>query len=256
VGVVMAARATPVDLDPTTLTVLTLLGEQLSAGIATARLRQELQRAELDRERMRLAAEVHDGLAQDLALAMRELALLELDVDPDIARASRERLREAVAAAHQVVRARLVELSSSAPLGGLRTALADVCDRFARRGMTVTVDAPGERLPADAAATAVVMRILNEALTNAEKHAGAARVTVRVARDDGWLELCVEDDGAGFDATAAPAAGHLGLTVMRQRAADAGGSLDVRSAPGEGTGVTLRLPLAAGRGEPVRSAHG
>jgi signal transduction histidine kinase len=257
VGVVMAARPTPVDLDPTTLTVLTLLGEQLSAGIATARLRQDLQRAELDRERMRLAAEVHDGLAQDLALAMRELALLELDLDAETARASRERLREAVAAAHQIVRARLVELSSSAPLGGLRTALADVCDRFARRGMAVDVDAPGELLAVEPATTAVVMRILNEALTNAEKHAGAARVNVRVTRDDGALELRVEDDGAGFDVAAPPGAGdgHLGLTVMHQRAADAGGSLDVHSEPGAGTVVALRIPLALGPPERLRSAH-
>ena len=90
VGVVIAARPEPVHLDPTTLTVLTLLGDQLSAGIATARLRQDLQRAELDRERMRLAAEVHDGLAQDLALAMRELALLDLDLLPEEARAAVE----------------------------------------------------------------------------------------------------------------------------------------------------------------------
>jgi signal transduction histidine kinase len=256
VGVVMAARPTPVDFDPTTLTVLTLLGEQLSAGIATARLRQELQRAELDRERMRLAAEVHDGLAQDLALAMRELALLDSGVDGEAAQASRERLREAVAAAHQIVRARLIELSSSAPLGGLLTALADVCDRFARRGLAVNVSAPGESLDVQPATTAVVMRIVNEALTNAEKHARAEHVTVSVQRDDGWIELSVEDDGAGFDTESPPGAGdgHLGLTVMRQRARDAGGSVEVRSKPGAGTVVTLHLPLALGPVQPLRSA--
>jgi signal transduction histidine kinase len=245
VGVVIAARAAPVELDPTTLTVLNLLGEQLSAGIATARLRQELQRAELDRERMRLAAEVHDGLAQDLALAMRELALLDSGgLDPDAATASRERLREAVSEAHRIVRARLVELSSSAPLGGLRTALEDVCDRFARRGLPVTVEAPPEPLCADPAATAVVMRIANEALTNAEKHAGASHVRVKVAAAEGRVELEIADDGAGFDPAAPAGAGHLGLSVMRQRAADAGGSLEIRSTPGAGTVVALELPLA------------
>jgi signal transduction histidine kinase len=258
VGVVIAARAEPVHLDPTTLTVLTLLGDQLSAGIATARLRQDLQRAELDRERMRLAAEVHDGLAQDLALAMRELAMLDLDLDSEQARASRERLREAVATAHRIVRARLVDLSSSAPLGGLRTALEDVSDRFARRGLPVEVEAPGEPLPADPAATAVVMRILNEALTNAEKHARASRVIVQVACDGDALELRVEDDGAGFDpeSRAGPGEGHLGLTVMRQRAEDAGGSLELHSTPGAGTVVTLRIPLALRPVQPLRWANG
>ena len=79
--------------------MLTLLGLQLSAGIATARLRQQLRHAEMERERRTLAAEVHDGLAQYLALALRELALLDADAG------SRERLHESLTAAHRLVRA-------------------------------------------------------------------------------------------------------------------------------------------------------
>ncbi len=244
IGVVIAARELPVDLDATTLTVLTLLGDQLSAGIATARLRQELQRSELDRERMRLAAEVHDGLAQDLALAMRELALLDSEPPPDVAEASRERLREAIAAAHRLVRARLLDLSTATPLGGLRTALEDVCDRFARRGLSVEVQATEELLDVDAPATAVVIRVLSEALTNAEKHARASSVLVSAERDAGWLELRVRDDGRGFDPRAAVADGHMGLELMRRRAEDAGGSLHLSSSPGGGTTITLRLAAA------------
>jgi signal transduction histidine kinase len=245
-GVVIASRSVPINLDPTTLTVLTLLGDQLTAGIATARLRQQLQHAELERERMRLAAEVHDGLAQDLALAMRELALLESDPPPEAARASQERLREAVAAAHRLVRARLVDLSTVTPLGGLRTALEDVCDRFVRRGMSVEIEAPEATFEVAPATTAVVIRVLNEALTNAEKHAGAGHVGVSVTRSNGWLELCVEDDGRGFEAGSAPAGeGHLGIDLMRRRAEDAGGTLDLRSALGEGTSVTLRMTTEA-----------
>ena len=77
VGVVAAAACAPLALDPVSATVLALLGEQLSAGITTARLRQRLQRAEMEQERRSLAADVHDGLAQDLAVALRELALLD-----------------------------------------------------------------------------------------------------------------------------------------------------------------------------------
>jgi signal transduction histidine kinase len=248
IGVVIAARETPVDLDATTLTVLTLLGDQLSVGIATARLRQELQRSELERERMRLAAEVHDGLAQDLALAMRELALLDSDPPPDVAEASRERLREAVAAAHRLVRARLVDLSTAPPLGGLRTALEDLCDRFARRGLSVEIQAPAELIDVDAAVTAVVIRVLSEALTNAEKHARARSVLVTAERRNGLLELRVRDDGLGFDpAQAPPGDGHLGLDLMRRRTEDAGGTLDLASSPGAGTTVTLRLAARSDR---------
>jgi signal transduction histidine kinase len=243
-GVVIASRAVPVDLDATTLTVLTLLGDQLSAGIATARLRQELQQSELERERMRLAAEVHDGLAQDLALAMRELALLDSGPPPEIAQASQERLREAVSAAHRLVRARLVDLYTTPPLGGWRAAVGDVCDRFARRGVPVYLDAPDETPNTDPAGTAVALRVLSEALTNAEKHAQATRIAVALAeRDAGWLELRVHDNGQGFDPTTAGGNGHLGLELMRRRAEDAGGTLQVESARGEGTTVTLRLMM-------------
>ncbi len=246
-GVVIASSSVPINLDPTTLTVLTLLGDQLTAGIATARLRQQLQHAELERERMRLAAEVHDGLAQDLALAMRELALLESDPPPEAARASQERLREAVAAAHRLVRARLIDLSTTAPLGGLRTALEDVCDRFVRRGLSVEIEAPDAPFEVAPATTAVVIRVVNEALTNAEKHAQAEHVGVSVTRSNGWLELCVRDDGSGFEAGSVPAGeGHLGIDLMRRRAEDAGGTLDLRSVPGEGTSVTLRVTTERG----------
>ena len=92
-----------------------MLGDSLAAGIATAQMRQQLRAAEIERERGRLAAEIHDGLAQDLALATRELALLDSAPRPEVARASAERLREAVASARRVVRSRLEDLSVQVP---------------------------------------------------------------------------------------------------------------------------------------------
>jgi signal transduction histidine kinase len=86
--------------------------------------------------------------------------------------------------------------------------------------------------------------VLSEALTNAEKHAQATRIAVALAeRDAGWLELRVHDNGQGFDPTTAGGNGHLGLELMRRRAEDAGGTLQVESARGEGTTVTLRLMM-------------
>ena len=105
-GVVIASAPEPIAIDPLSGTVLSLLCSQLSAGITTARLRRELQAAAIERERRTLAAEVHDGLAQYLAVARRELAL----PDPD-----RARLTEAVESAHRLVRERLRALSSETP---------------------------------------------------------------------------------------------------------------------------------------------
>src|SRR5919198_1098229 len=118
-GVVAAAQRRPLALEETGATVLAILGDLLGAGIAAARLRQRIARAEVERERVRLAADIHDGLAQDLALAKREIALLDSEPSPEHAAESRARLREAVGAAHRIVRARLEDLSSRVPLGGL-----------------------------------------------------------------------------------------------------------------------------------------
>ena len=144
VGVVIAAARAPIALDPVSATVLSLLGEQLSAGITTARLRQRLQAAEVARERRSLAADVHDGLAQDLAVALRELALLEdSGADAATAAASRARLREAVTAAHRIVRSRLEDLRVVVPLGGLRGAVEATVERSQRAGLPVRLNVRG-----------------------------------------------------------------------------------------------------------------
>jgi signal transduction histidine kinase len=240
-GVVIAGAARPLAVSAPAGAVLRLLGDLLGAGIAAARLRQELQHTALERERIRLAAEVHDGLAQDLALAVRELALLEADPAPDVAEASMRRLRAAVTSAHETVRGRLAGILPAPALGGLRPALEELCARFAHRGLRVTLDGD-ERLPEVPANVAVVViRVAAEALANVERHAGASQAALRAHAGGGRLELVVEDDGRGFEG--APPEGHFGLFVMRERAWSAGGALTIDSAPGRGTRVALDLPL-------------
>jgi signal transduction histidine kinase len=241
-GVVIAAAGRPLAVSAPAGAVLRLLGDLLGAGIAAARLRQELQRTALERERMRLAAEVHDGLAQDLALAVRELALLEAAPAPDVAEASMCRLRAAVTSAHETVRGRLAGMVAAPALGGLRPALEELCARFAHRGLRVTLDGD-ERLPEVPAHVAVVaIRVASEALANVERHAGASQAALHAHAGGGRLELVIEDDGRGFEAAPTPE-GHFGLFVMRERAWSAGGALAIDSAPGRGTRVALDLPL-------------
>jgi signal transduction histidine kinase len=242
-GAVFAAAAEPPAVGATAGAVLRLLGDLLGAGIAAARLRQELQQTALERERMRLAAEVHDGLAQDLALARRELALLAASPAPEVAEASRERLDAAIASAHDTVRSRLTGMLAPAPLGGLRAALEELCERCAHHGLPVELagDDPLPELSPGVAAAAV--RVVTEALANVERHAGASRASVAVRAATGRLEVVVKDDGRGFDSGADPPAGHFGLVLMHERARAAGGALAISSAPGRGTRVILDLPL-------------
>ena len=238
-GLVAAAARRPLSMSPAGAAVLTLLGDLLSAGVVNARLRQE-------RERLRLAADVHDGLAQDLALALREIALLESDPAPEIAGPSRARLREAVETAHGLVRARLKELAQPAP-GGLGLAAEDVCRRFAERGLAVELTG-GAALPdVPPPVATVVLRVLSEALTNAERHAEASSVTVLLAADAGELRLVIEDDGRGIGSGEAEP-GHLGLMLMHERTRAAGGELSVVPRVGGGTRVEVRLPLRTAAG--------
>jgi signal transduction histidine kinase len=244
-GAAVAVPSRRLELDPLRATVLSLLGEQLAAGVVNAQLRQELQQAAIERERHRVAADVHDGLAQDLALAMRELAFLDASPPPAEAEASAQRLRAAVAAAHAVVRDRLLLLSTPIPIGGLRSAVEDVCDRFARRGLPVRLEREPPAVDVAPEVTAAVIRVLNEALANAARHAAASRVDVRVEVDGGTIAIAVADDGRGFDPEHLrdPAPGHLGLSLMRERAAEAAGAVEIAASPGAGATVTARFPL-------------
>ena len=243
-GVVVAASAQELVLEPVAATVLTLLGDLLTAGIANAELRQALERTEIERERMRLATAVHDGLAQDLALAKRELAMLDSHPAGAVAEASRERLQQAVTSAHTTVRERLLELAAPAPLGGICDSVEEICERFVQRGLAVRVRQDAPSMHVSPSTTAALARVLTEALTNVEKHARAGGVEVHLGIEAERLTLLVSDDGVGFavEGAAGPDSGHLGLMLMQERARAAGGELSLTSAPGRGTLVRLQLP--------------
>ena len=244
VGVVLAASRRRIALEPTEAAVLGLIGDLLTAGITTASLRQVLKQTELERERARLAALVHDGLAQDLALATREIALLTGEPEPEVAKPSLERLRDAVLSAHTTVRERLKELVAPVPLGGAGEAVREICERFESRGVTLRLHQDTTNIQAAPATHAAVVRVLTEALTNVEKHAGPCSVNVELTVEGERLTLLVADDGRGFrpEEAKGPESGHLGLMLMRDRAQQSGGTLRLTSQQAEGTVVRLQLP--------------
>jgi signal transduction histidine kinase len=104
-------------------------------------------------------------------------------------------------------------------------------------------------LPAEASVE--LLRVVQEALTNVRRHSGARDVEVRLrTEDEGIVVIEVADDGRGFDTTAAQ--GGVGLSAMRERVEAVGGEIEVSSRPGEGTKVTVRVPLADGTPAPRR----
>jgi two-component system, NarL family, nitrate/nitrite sensor histidine kinase NarX len=111
-------------------------------------------------------------------------------------------------------------------------------------GMELKLDAPAPPPRASTEIETAAFRVVQEAVTNALRHAGATHVDVALRAGD-HLEIVVRDDGGGFDASAALAQkdGHLGLVGMRERARALGGQFAVRSTPGRGTEVRVELPL-------------
>jgi signal transduction histidine kinase len=217
---------------------------------ANSRLRL-LAGAEADRtaiaERARLARELHDGISQDLwSMKLEFDPLAEVIVDREPALEPRvRRVQSALDSAIREARAAVDTLRAGFDAGlSFADELPRRLDAFVERTgyvVDLEIDPRVGRLPGVAAAD--LLRIVDEALHNVQKHADATRIRVRVARDGDTLVVSVEDNGRGFH-PGNPRAGH-GLPGMRERAALLGGRLDVRSAPGDGTSVAVRLPADA-----------
>jgi two-component system sensor histidine kinase UhpB len=200
-----------------------------------------------EEERRRLARDLHDEVNQALtAIRLEALAqdtpAANLDEVDELKRLVNQAMEELLNLARQL---RPTALDDH----GLMPAVETQLKRFsARTGVEVSLNAEGDanHLPEDV--QTAIYRILQEALANIGRHAGATAVAVDIEAEDARLELRVRDDGAGFDPAAlarasngeGPGAG-LGLSGMAERARLAGGELDVRSAPGGGTTVTLRI---------------
>ncbi|MFD6289374.1 sensor histidine kinase [Streptomyces sp. NPDC060205] len=192
-------------------------------------------------ERERLSREIHDTLAQGFTSLLMLTQAVEAELDrSDVAKARRHLALMAGTARQNLAEARaLVAGGTPADLDG--ASLPDALRRLAaRHEASVTVSGPVRALPA--AAEVVILRACQEALSNARKHAGgSAAVGIELLYSSEELSARVGDDGCGFDPSQ-PSGGY-GLVGLRARAAEVGGTTVVRSAPGEGTTVTVRLPV-------------
>jgi two-component system NarL family sensor kinase len=219
------------------------------------------------RERRQIAAELHDGVVQELAGVAFGLAPLadaaERRGDDDEAGALRDasgRLRQGV----RDLRTLLVEIHPpNLASAGLDAALSDLLSPLAAAGIETRLDVAADALPAagagaragdsltlggaaDGTALPLLYRVAREAVRNAREHGDAHAVSIALTRSaPGVVRLAVTDDGSGFTAderARAEAAGHVGLQLLEGLAEQAGGTLTATSAPGEGTTVVLEVP--------------
>jgi signal transduction histidine kinase len=213
----------------------------LSERVSQDSVRRVVEAQEL--ERTRLARELHDETGQALTSILLGLKPLEQAAESEESRQALESVRELVFSTLRNVRRLAVELRPSALDDfGLVPAVERLTETFREQsGLRVELESQLDetRLPSEAETT--LYRVIQEALTNVIKHAGANGVSILLQRKSNAVVAVIEDDGSGFDpGNTRPDA--LGLVGMRERVSLAGGRLQVESTPGAGTTVVAEVP--------------
>jgi two-component system sensor histidine kinase DegS len=218
-------------------------------------LRQQLAQvtAAQEEERQRIARELHDGVGPALAslnIRLRTARKL-IERDRDAAAGEIEELAELAQTNIQDIR-RLIYDLRPAILDelGLVAALREYVTRYQKEhNLEVTLSLPdgNSRLPAPL--ETALFRVIQEALANVARHAGAERVKIELQQDNSCVSASIADDGRGFDLDQAliqsRQGGHLGLWSMRERVEQLGGQFELRSTPGQGTTVMIKVPIHA-----------
>ncbi|MEU9733759.1 sensor histidine kinase [Streptomyces sp. NPDC048002] len=233
---VVAGPAEAAELISTYNSMLDRLQSERAAGAARALSAQE-------RERHRIAAELHDEVGQTLTAV-----LLQLKRVADRAPAG---LREEVGQAQEATRAGLDEIRRIARRLrpgvleelGLVSALRSLAGEFTAHGLTVRHHVPAELPPLTEEAELVLYRVAQEGLTNTARHSGADRAEVELTGRPDGVELVVRDNGTGIGGSPEGA----GIRGMRERALLVGAELSVRPGRERGTEIRLRVPAGGGR---------
>jgi signal transduction histidine kinase len=225
--------------------LLTLFAAHAAIALTNARLYERGRELTVIEERTRMARELHDAVTQklfSLRLTAQAAAAL-LPTDQQRAAEELDRVRRLAGEALAELRAVIVELRpADLDRHGIVETLrkhVTLLDRLHSVAIRFHASEMGDLEPAVEVA---LLRVAQEAVHNALRHARAGRIDLRLSREDQRVTMEIADDGVGFDVGGAPGRG-LGLASMGDRAESAGGRLSVSSAPGEGTTVRLEVDL-------------
>ena len=253
----VAPRAPGEAFTPAERRLLENVARQAGAAVHAARLTADLQRSRerlvtaREEERRRLRRDLHDGLGPQLAtLTLKvDAARNYLRQEPETTRPDSIEttdhllleLKREIQEAIQDIRRLAYNLRPPAlDQLGLAPALCEYAAQNSGNSLLITVDAPAALPPLSAAVEVAAYRIALEAITNVVRHARATHCRVKLSVVGDGLYLEIDDNGVGLPE--APSSG-VGLASMRERAAELGGAFDLRSAPAEGTQVSIRLPI-------------
>lgn len=201
----------------------------------------------VNRERTRIARELHDTLAHTLSAISIQLAALDVQIGPDAlpAQHTLQQTQELTRRGLQEARRALQTLRAS-PLEklGLSAALQELATRnAAQHGLQLELDLVPSNLALTPEVEQQLFRIAEEAIQNTVRHANASMLSLRLSSEANMAVLVIGDTGQGFELQRAARTGHFGLQGMRERAACIHGSMEIRSTPGVGTTVCVHAPL-------------
>jgi signal transduction histidine kinase len=217
---------------------------------ATRASRQIEQRRRQSEERLRVARDLHDVIGHDISLinVQASMGLDLMDSQPEQARAALSAIKSASKEALEELRTMLMtlrrddEAAPRSPTPGLDR-LPELIELTRAAGLCVEVEVAGKAPPLPGAVDLAAYRIIQESLTNVARHAGRARVTVRVTYDDTNVRVEIDDDGKVPSGGGSAIGTGSGITGMRERAAALGGDLSAGFRPGRGFRVSARLPI-------------
>ena len=211
-------------------------------GLRAAALERE---AAVGEERALLARELHDSIAQSLAFLKIQAQLLRNAVNrqqTDKVQSTLDELDAGLKESINDVRELLVHFRTRTNTGDIDSALQETLQKFQHQtGLPTRLHVDGEGLPLPADVQVQVLHVVQEALSNVRKHAGASHVSLDVHKGEQW-RFVVRDNGTGFDTAQQHGETHVGTKIMRERAERIGASVQIESQTGQGTTVTLTLP--------------
>jgi two-component system nitrate/nitrite sensor histidine kinase NarX len=246
------AQVTP---SPAERSLLEALTAHLAGAMENLRLNALEKEAAVSQERTFLARELHDSIAQSLAFLKIQVQLMRDAIDSGDAQQVERTLAEidtGVRESYGDVRELLVHFRTRANAEDIEPALQTTLRKFEHQsGMKAVMQMQGHGIPLDPDLQIQVLHIIQEALSNIRKHAGATTVWIDVRQQPQW-RFEVRDDGVGFAPEAGPAdETHVGLRIMAERAERIGATVEVLSRPGHGTSVILTLPVVVRTAEPA-----
>lgn len=234
-----------IHLNADEIELLDALASHLASALEGLRAAALEREAAVGEERALLASELHDSIAQSLAFLKIQAQLLRGAVhkqQPEQVQATLDELDAGLKESINDVRELLVHFRTRTNTDDIEAALQETLQKFQHQtGLPTRLQLDGEGLPLPADVQVQVLHVVQEALSNVRKHAGASHVSLDVHKGSQW-RFVVRDNGSGFDTAQRHGETHVGTKIMRERAERIGATVLIDSLPGQGTTVTLTLP--------------